>query len=75
MLSAYSRLLTRPAYPDHVIGPNGLLATKARLLATNSLTFLSQFDQLVYLHRGAIRECGTYNALVSDPESEISKIL
>ncbi|KAG1817496.1 P-loop containing nucleoside triphosphate hydrolase protein [Suillus subaureus] len=46
---------------DHVIGPQGLLATKARILVTNSISYLKYFDQLVYLRRGIILESGSYN--------------
>lgn len=37
---------------DHVIGPKGLLATKARVHVTNSVTFASQHDTLHFMRRG-----------------------
>ncbi|KAG1828601.1 P-loop containing nucleoside triphosphate hydrolase protein [Suillus subalutaceus] len=55
---------------DHDIGPQGLLATKARILVTNSISYLKYFDQLVYLRHGIILESGSYNELMSNPDSE-----
>ena len=43
-----------------MIGPYGLLSSKARLLVTNSIAFLKQFDKIVYLRRGVILEQGSY---------------
>ncbi|KAG1731999.1 P-loop containing nucleoside triphosphate hydrolase protein [Suillus paluster] len=60
---------------DHVIGPQGLLATKARVLVTNSIAYLKYFDQLVYLRRGIILECGSYNDLISNSDSEVHKLV
>ncbi|KAG1839600.1 P-loop containing nucleoside triphosphate hydrolase protein [Suillus tomentosus] len=49
-----------PTLPDTslIMGPQGLLATKARVLVTNSISYLKYFDQLVYLRRGMILESG-----------------
>ncbi|KAG0695819.1 P-loop containing nucleoside triphosphate hydrolase protein [Suillus ampliporus] len=60
---------------DHVIGPQGLLATKARVLVTNSIAYLKHFDQLVYLRRGIILECGSYDDLMSNPDGEVHKLV
>ncbi|KAF9442601.1 multidrug resistance-associated ABC transporter [Macrolepiota fuliginosa MF-IS2] len=60
---------------DNVIGPQGLLATKARILVTNSIAFVKQFDTLVYLRRGIILESGSYEELIANPEGEISKLI
>ncbi|KAJ8592180.1 P-loop containing nucleoside triphosphate hydrolase protein [Rhizopogon salebrosus TDB-379] len=60
---------------DRVIGPQGLLATKARVLVTNSISYLKHFDKLVYLRRGIILECGAYNELMSNPDSEVRKLV
>jgi ABC-type transport system involved in cytochrome bd biosynthesis fused ATPase/permease subunit len=61
--------------PDNVIGPQGLLATKARILVTNSIAFVKQFDSLVYLRRGIILESGSYHELIANTESELSKLM
>ncbi|KAG6861347.1 hypothetical protein C0995_001326 [Termitomyces sp. Mi166 len=60
---------------DNVIGPHGLLATKARILVTNSIAFVKQFDQLVFVRRGIILESGSYETLTSNTEGELSKLL
>ncbi|TCD67602.1 hypothetical protein EIP91_012232 [Steccherinum ochraceum] len=60
---------------DHVIGPQGILATKARILVTNSISFLRQFDQVVYLRRGLVLESGSYDALISNEQSELYKLV
>lgn len=38
----------------HVIGPEGMLKSKARILTTNSVAFLPQADQIVCVRRGII---------------------
>ncbi|CCL99693.1 uncharacterized protein FIBRA_01714 [Fibroporia radiculosa] len=60
---------------DHVIGPHGLLSSKARIVVTNSIHFLKQFDQLVYIRRGIILENGSYQDLVNNTESEMYKLI
>ncbi|KAI0091755.1 metal resistance protein YCF1 [Irpex rosettiformis] len=60
---------------DQVIGPYGLLSTKARILVTNSIAFLKQFDKIVYLRRGVILEQGTYTELTDNTESELYKLI
>nr|UYV50462.1 YCF1 [Agaricus brasiliensis] len=60
---------------DNVIGPHGILASKARILVTNSITFVRQFDSMIYLRRGIVLESGSYQELVANEESEISKLI
>ncbi|KAI0763773.1 metal resistance protein YCF1 [Trametes elegans] len=60
---------------DHVIGPNGLLATKARIVVTNSIHFLKHFNQVLYMRRGVILESGTYSELVNNSQSELHKLI
>ncbi|KAF9078085.1 metal resistance protein YCF1 [Rhodocollybia butyracea] len=57
-----------------VIGPQGILAGKARILVTNSIAFVKQFDQLVYIRRGIILEFGSYNSLMAE-EGEVSRLI
>jgi len=47
-----------------VIGPAGLLRHKTRLLVTNSLHFLSQADQVLFVEGGRVAEQGAYEALL-----------
>lgn len=58
-----------------MIGPNGLLSTKARILVTNSIAFISQFDHLTFIRRGIMLEQGSYLSLLANPNSEISKLV
>ena len=60
---------------DHVVGPTGILATKGRILVTNTLTFLNQHDKLVFLRRGIILESGTYQEILADDSKELHKLL
>ncbi|KAJ7077902.1 P-loop containing nucleoside triphosphate hydrolase protein [Mycena belliarum] len=60
---------------DKVIGPNGLLADQARILVTNSIAFVKQFDQVAYISRGIIRECGPYQTLMENMEGDLSKLV
>jgi len=49
---------------DRVLGPNGSLASKTRVLVTHGVTFLPQMDQIVVLKNGAVSEVGTYRELL-----------
>ena len=60
---------------ENVIGPQGLLATKARVLVTNSIAHLKQFDQIAYMRCGIILECGSYRQLISTPDGAIRNIV
>jgi ATP-binding cassette subfamily C (CFTR/MRP) protein 1 len=48
------------------IGPNGLLQNKTRLIVTNSINFLPQFDEIIMLDNGEIIQTGTYDELKND---------
>ncbi|XP_035883030.1 canalicular multispecific organic anion transporter 1 isoform X2 [Phyllostomus discolor] len=50
---------------DKVLGPNGLLKGKTRLLVTHSIHFLPQVDEIVVLENGTISEKGSYRALLA----------
>ena len=60
---------------ENVIGPNSLLASKARIVVTNSIHFLKHFDQIHYMRRGVILESGSYVDLVGNSSSEIYKLM
>ncbi|KAK5652526.1 hypothetical protein OQA88_10432 [Cercophora sp. LCS_1] len=50
---------------NNVLGPKGLLATKTRILATNSIPVLTESDYICLLRDGEIAEKGTYRQLVA----------
>ena len=60
---------------DHVIGPRGILKNKARILCTNAVNFLPQTDAVLMLRRGIILERGTYADAMSNPSSELYKLI
>ena len=49
---------------EKVLGPQGLLKNKTRLLVTNSVTYLSQMDFIIVMKDGRISEAGTYKQLL-----------
>ncbi|XP_072483308.1 ATP-binding cassette sub-family C member 2 [Notamacropus eugenii] len=51
---------------NKVIGPNGLLKDKTRILVTHGIHFLPQVDEIVVLANGAIVEKGSYSALLAN---------
>ena len=50
---------------DHVFGPKGLLASKTRVLATNSIPVLIEADFVALIRDGRILEQGTYEQLIA----------
>ncbi|KAM6175201.1 ATP-binding cassette sub-family C member 3 isoform 2-T2 [Erethizon dorsatum] len=49
---------------DHVIGPEGVLAGKTRVLVTHGISFLPQTDIIIVLANGQVSEMGPYSALM-----------
>lgn len=50
---------------DKVLGPTGLLASKTRVLATNSIPILAEADFVTLIRDGKILEKGTYKQLLA----------
>ena len=50
---------------DRVVGPEGCLKDKTRVLVTHAVTFLPQVDQIVVLRGGKVSEVGTYKELLA----------
>ncbi|MEJ1276351.1 ATP-binding cassette sub-family C (CFTR/MRP) member 6 [Cricetulus griseus] len=50
---------------NKVIGPNGLLNGKTRILVTHSIHFLPQVDEIIVLGNGTVLEKGSYQNLLS----------
>ena len=59
---------------DNVLGPKGLLATKTRILATNSIPVLMEANYVVLLREGRIIESGTYRQLIA-MKGEIANLI
>jgi ATP-binding cassette, subfamily C (CFTR/MRP), member 1 len=60
---------------EHVIGHDGLLGTKARILVTHSISAIREFDTVAYLRRGVLLECGTPSELLSRADGELAKLV
>ncbi|KAM7197693.1 P-loop containing nucleoside triphosphate hydrolase protein [Rhypophila sp. PSN 637] len=50
---------------DNVLGPKGLLKSKARILATNSIPVLDEADYICLMSEGEIVEKGTFRQLMA----------
>ncbi|KAK2865713.1 hypothetical protein Q7C36_001769 [Tachysurus vachellii] len=48
---------------EKVIGPNGLLKNKTRILITHGISFLPHVDEIVVLVDGVVSEIGSYKSL------------
>lgn len=59
---------------DRVIGPEGLLRDRARLLCTNAIPYVEQADEVIMLRRGVILERGTYADAIQG-DTELSRLL
>lgn len=59
---------------EEVIGPNGILARKTKILVTHGVVFLPQVDNIYVMKDGEISETGTYKSLYN-AGGEFSKFL
>uniref|UniRef100_A0A3Q2T472 Multidrug resistance-associated protein 1 n=1 Tax=Fundulus heteroclitus TaxID=8078 RepID=A0A3Q2T472_FUNHE len=50
---------------DHVIGPQGILKDKTRVLVTHGLSYLPQTDLILVMVEGEITEVGSYQQLMA----------
>lgn len=60
---------------EHVLGPNGLLHSKTKVLATNKISVLSIAHHIVLLENGEIVQKGSYDEVTSDSGSPLSKLI
>ncbi|KAJ2800506.1 hypothetical protein H4R20_004032, partial [Coemansia guatemalensis] len=58
----------------HVLGPEGLLHSRARILVTNAVQYLNTADNIVMLQDGKIVEQGSFKQVAS-MQSKISKFI
>ena len=49
-----------------MIGPNGLLANRTRILVTHGISFLPQTSSIIVMNDGQITEVGSYQQLVNN---------
>ncbi|KAF9434303.1 Multidrug resistance-associated protein 1 [Entomortierella beljakovae] len=54
---------------EHLIGPNGLLKHKTRILVTNAIHHLEQADQIIVIKDRRISEVGKYDSLMETKNS------
>ncbi|KAH9462849.1 hypothetical protein Pst134EA_014940 [Puccinia striiformis f. sp. tritici] len=59
---------------DRVIGPAGLLRSKARILCTNAIPFCQQADELVMVREGKIVERGTFQSVLAN-QGDLKKLI
>ena len=66
--------IDRYAYPSfqrfQVIGSNGLLHDKTRVLVTNALQYLPQSNHILAIKDGRIAEQGSYDELMNKEDGE-----
>ncbi|KAJ3353671.1 hypothetical protein GGF32_002902 [Allomyces javanicus] len=62
---------------NNILGPNGLLKDKTRILVTHAVHHLAELDHLVLLDQGRIVESGTYTELAAntDPNSMFNQLV
>nr|XP_046232340.1 ATP-binding cassette sub-family C member 3 isoform X4 [Scatophagus argus] len=51
---------------DNLIGPEGVLKGKTRILVTHGISFLPQVDNIMVLVEGRVSEMGSYQELLSE---------
>lgn len=59
---------------EEVIGPDGILSNKTKILVTHGVVFLPQVDNIYVMKEGTISETGTYKQLV-DSKGAFSEFL
>lgn len=59
---------------DHVLGPDGLLNGKTKVLATNSIPVLAESNLILLLQDGKIVERGTYDQLI-DMKGAVAQLI
>ncbi|KAH3665603.1 hypothetical protein OGAPHI_003791 [Ogataea philodendri] len=60
---------------NNVLGPEGLLSTKCRILATNNLNVLKSSDSIVLVQEGRIVESGHFDDIVASQNSELYTVI
>ncbi|KAJ2821040.1 hypothetical protein GGI24_004321, partial [Coemansia furcata] len=50
----------------HVLGPQGMLKTRARILVTNAVEYLGNVDRVIMLRDGQVVECGLFSRIMDN---------
>ncbi|KAH9413433.1 Mrp-4p [Dermatophagoides pteronyssinus] len=65
-LSAVDSHVSKHIFNRVISNRTGLLKNRTRLLVTNNISLLPEFDQIIVLNHGTISETGTYSELMSN---------
>lgn len=60
---------------DNVIGNNGILRKKAKLLVTHAIQYLHNVNQIYYMERGEITQSGNYDELMADVNGPLHRLV
>lgn len=60
---------------EHVLGPNGLLKSKTKLLATNKISVLSIASSITLVENGEIIQHGSYEDISNDLDSPLANLV
>lgn len=60
---------------DHILGPNGLLKSKCKILATNAIHVLSIADNMHMVKDGSLVEQGSYLEIMSQNRSQLRQLI
>jgi ATP-binding cassette subfamily C (CFTR/MRP) protein 1 len=60
---------------DNVLGPNGLLSSKCRILATNNIKVLSVADSIHMVSDGRLIEQGRYDDIMKQENSKLYQLI
>lgn len=60
---------------DHVLGPNGILKSKCKVLATNNIGVLSLANNLLMVSDGRLIERGTYSEIMTQENSKLYQLI
>jgi len=59
---------------DNLIGPNGILRNKTRVLVTHGVSFLPYMNRIFVMKNGEITESGTYRKLLAKQVRNRNKV-
>lgn len=60
---------------EHVLGPNGLLKSKTKLLTTNKISVLSVADSITLIENGEVIQHGTYEDISNDDNMPLARLV